>query len=353
MATKMRIFSSVDDIYKALSDGAKINDRFEYSHPTKTGGKIVKLSLGRIWFNMLQPNDFPLIDHAVKKKEISQLISNAIKTYTPEETSDYITKMNQESFRLSSYIPTTFDVDSLILPDEIKEKKKELQKKDIKDIGEFNKNVKEIANEYLVDMEKNGSRIGNISESGSKDVPWNQLAVAQGFVCDVEGNIRGPIKTSFTDGHSPKDFYISAAESRRGFFYKAAISSKPGYLSRRVTMANAHIKLDDSIKDCGTKQYFKIQVDKNLAKILSNRYIYENGRVKLLTNPEEYIGKTINLRSPLYCKSESGICPICYGKSWEKLNNKNIGILVGGDINNKALNACATRSTVKEYKAVA
>ena len=59
MANKMRIFASVDDIYKALSDGVKITDKFEYSHPTKTNGKVIKLSLGRIWFNMLQPNDFP------------------------------------------------------------------------------------------------------------------------------------------------------------------------------------------------------------------------------------------------------------------------------------------------------
>lgn len=104
-------------------------------------------------------------------------------------------------------------------------------------------------------------------------------------------------------------------------------------------MANSHIILDDSIKDCGTKQYFKLKVDKSIAGTIKDRYYQLNGRPKLIDNPAELIGQTINMRSPLYCKSEKGICPICYGKSWELLKTKNIGILVGGNINDKALNA--------------
>ena len=119
----------------------------------------------------------------------------------------------------------------------------------------------------------------------------------------------------------------------------AAISSKPGYLARRVVMANAGIQLDDSIKDCGTQKFFKISVDKNIASIIGKRYMSVGGKPKLIEDPQSLIGQTINLRSPLYCHSEKGICPICYGKSWEVLKNKNIGILAGGDINNKALNS--------------
>ncbi len=106
-------------------------------------------------------------------------------------------------------------------------------------------------------------------------------------------------------------------------------------------MANSHILLDDSKEDCGTTKYFKLQVDDTVAKIIKDRYmVTSTGRPKLIKDPSELIGKTINLRSPLYCKCPDGnICPTCFGDSWKKMNNKNIGVLIGGDINNKALNA--------------
>ena len=65
----------------------------------------------------------------------------------------------------------------------------------------------------------------------------------------------------------------------------------------------------------------------------------------------ELIGQVIQLRSPLYCQCETGICPVCYGDSWKILENKSVGVLAGGVINNKALNAymSATRSIMKSY----
>ena len=78
-------------------------------------------------------------------------------------------------------------------------------------------------------------------------------------------------------------------------------------LSRRVIMANSHILLDDSKPDCGTTKYFKLQVDEKIAKIIKDRYmVTSSGSVKLIKDPSLLIGKTINLRSPLYCKCEGG-----------------------------------------------
>ena len=123
-------------------------------------------------------------------------------------------------------------------------------------------------------------------------------------------------------------------------------------LSRRVVMANSHILLDDSIEDCGTTRYFKLQVDESIAKLIKNRYIVgSTGKPKLIKDPTELIGKTVNLRSPLYCKCpDSNICPICYGDSWKELHNKNIGVLIGGDINDKALNAYINFHVCKKNK---
>ena len=351
MPEKMRIFSSTEDIYKALDEGVSITQKFSYTHPVKTNGVSKRLSLGRIWWNMLLPSDFPLVDEPVKSKDISKTIQKIAEKYSPEEAADYLTKINQETFKLSSCIPSSFEIDGLILSDDVKLQKEELKKSNITDPTEFNKRVEAITKQVEKDIEDGDFRAENIKVSGAKPVPWEMLLVAQGYVSDIEGNILGPIKTPLVDGHDPKDFYNSAAEARKGFYYKAAISSRPGYLSRRVVMANSHILLDDSKEDCGTTKYFKLQVDEKIAKIIKDRYIVtSSGKPKLIKDPSELIGKTINLRSPLYCKCpNSNICPTCYGDSWKLIKNKNIGILVGGDINNKALNAYINFCVCKIY----
>ena len=219
MAEKMRIFSTVEDVYKALDDGVAINEKFSYTHPTKTGGKSIRLSLGRIWFNLLQPSDFPLINEPTTKKMISNLIKKASEELTPEEASDYLTRVNQETFKMSSYIPTTFQIDSLILPEEVKDDKNQLKKEDISDPMEFSKRVSGISKKITDNMANNDYRIDNIRISGAKGIPWEQLNVAQGFVSDIESQLHGPIKTAIADGNSPKDFYTSASEARRGFYY--------------------------------------------------------------------------------------------------------------------------------------
>ena len=217
MPEKMRIFSSVEDVYKALEEGVSIDHKFSYSHPSKTGGTSKRLSLGRIWWNLLLPPNFPLVDEPVKKKDISKTIQWIINNYSPEEASDYVTKINQETFRMSSYIPTSFEVGALIPSPEIQMEKEELKKSNITDPIEFAAQVDKITKHVEKDISDQGYRLDNIRVSKAKPVPWSQLLVAQGHVADIEGNLLGPIKTAIADGHNPSDFYKSAAEARRGF----------------------------------------------------------------------------------------------------------------------------------------
>jgi hypothetical protein len=124
-----------------------------------------------------------------------------------------------------------------------------------------------------------------------------------------------------------------------GFYFKAAISAEPGYLSRRVTMSNAGVQINKKKEDCGSKHYFTLQVDNKTAECLIGRYYMEGGRRVLIKSVDQIIGKTIKLRSPLFCLADPGICPTCFGNAWKELGTENIGILAGGIINNKALNA--------------
>lgn len=339
--TKMRIFSTIDDVYSALDEGVSIKQEFNFSHTKKTKGKSIKMSLGRIAFNLLLPSDYPLIMEPVNKSKLGQIIKNISDRYEPEIASEVVSTINQEAFKLATYIPTSFSIDALILPQKIKDKKEKLQQEgDNLDPVEYSNEVGKIAEELSQQLEKNDERINDVLVAGIKGDPkiWGSLTISHGYVVDIENNVRGPIKSALTDGYNPKDFYTASAEARRGFFYKSAISSEPGYLSRRVVMASAAIKIDESKVDCGTTKTFQLQVDSNLAKSIVGRYYIDNGKKILIESPSDVVGKTIKLRSPLYCKSEKGICPTCYGELYKKVKNINVGVLAGGVINNSALN---------------
>lgn len=348
----MRLFASVDDVYKALDDGVDIYTQFAFSHPTKTKGRSIKLSLGRIWFNLLLPSEIDLINEPVDKKILNNILKDYVLNHTSEESAEFITYMNQQIFKFGTYCPTSFEINAVILSPKIKKEKEELQKNGSDDPLEFSKEEKKVSKDLNDEANLNDYRFYNIHNSGAKDAPIDELLLAKGAVSDIEGNLSKPIRAALSDGQTIEDYYKCAGEARKGFYYKSAISAKPGYLARRIIMASAHIILDDSIKDCHTHNYFKILVTPEIAKSIKFRYYMDKGHPKLIEKPEELIGQTINLRSPLYCKSEKGICPICFGESYKNINNKNIGILAGGDIDNIALNGYMKlrhKSSVPEY----
>ncbi len=339
---RMMNFATIDDVYTAFEQGYKIDDTVTFIHPKKTGGKSKRLSLGRVWFNLLLPDDYKLIDESINKKKLDTIIKNISEKYELEEVCDIITDIQREAFEMSVSIPATFSIDALILPDNIKEEKEKLQKEGNSiDPVEYSKKVSKISEKFSKEMEHEDHRINDTLVAGIKGDPkvWGSLMISQGYVTDIEGNEVGPINKSISDGYSPKEFYQAASEARRGFFYKAAISAEPGYLSRRVTMATAGVIVDANKKDCGTTKTFKLKVDEKIGKLLIGRIHLNNRKKSIIKSADEIIGKTISLRSPLYCKSENGICSTCYGESFKGLDTKNIGILAGGAINNAALNA--------------
>lgn len=338
------LISTVDNVYEMLKSGRELDEKIAFSHPTKTNDKAINTSIGRIWFNLLLPAKMEFIDDTVDQKKLDQIILTISKNNTPEETSDIVSKMQQEAFKLASIKPSSYNVDSLILPDSINKQKEQL-KTDSPNLTpiEYNKRATEITQSVVDHLDKTKMGVQNILKSGARGNPidnWKALLVTKGYVVDLQQNLLGPISNSINDGYNPIDFYNGAAEGRLGFYYKAVATEKPGYLSKKISMANANMTIDDSIEDCKTKKYLNLFVDKSKANLILDRYyIDKSGKIKRIENGEETINQTIKLRSPIYCKSPKGICPICYGEHWRKLDTKNVGILAGGAVNIVYLNA--------------
>ena len=79
---------SLEEVYQSLKDGKTIGSKVSYSHPNKTENVSTRLSLGRVWFNELLPNDFRLVDEIVDKPTMDNIVKELLKKYDSEKTAD-------------------------------------------------------------------------------------------------------------------------------------------------------------------------------------------------------------------------------------------------------------------------
>ena len=332
------------EIYELLKTKS-LDEKIPYSHKIKTKGRVKNMSIGRVWFNLLTPETYKLINEPVNEDKINEIIEDIYNKYSPEISSEFITRLNYEAFRLGTLFPSSFDISSLIVPDFILEKKKELLlSKEELHPEEVNNISKQLAIEYL-DYIKNeyDSGIYDIIMSGAKGSPqdWAMLMIAKGALLDIEGNISKPVLNSLDDGFDVEEFYSSAAESRYLQFYKSKGAADPGYLNTQMAFAFSGIFLSGD--DCNSTRYFNLLVTPSISKkILGRFYLNEKTNklslIKDLKTSKSLINKTIKLRSPLYCKQKDGICKTCYGKLGDALSTNKIGLLTAATINDLGVN---------------
>ena len=342
--------STLDDVYSEFKKEEVLpSTEYSFSHPKKTKNKAIQMSIGRIWINLVLPNDYPdLIDEPVNKGVLNFITKRLYELYDAEKAADALSTLSREVFKMSTMCPVTFSRDALILPDDIKEKKaKEITSKLSPE--EFAPALKKLAGEYMDRIGETG--LGDIVHSKASgklsDMDFAILTLAKGPVMDIEGNVSEPILSSLMDGYTGSEYYDAAAEARRGYYIRAVGTAEPGYLARQVIFANVNTNLAKK-EDCGTKKYFHLFVRESLFKMLVGRY-YFNERTGKLTQITEkmkkrLLNKVVLLRSPLFCKSKDGICATCYGELSKKLDTTKIGLIAGSVINEAGVEGYAMKA---------
>jgi len=335
---------TLEKIYETLKDD-KVNLTTQYGYANKKTKNIsIKMSLGRIWFNIMLPNNFRLINEPIDKSKIDEIVAELTTKHEPAEMSKILTNLNREAFKLSTISPNSISIDNVtpsddfkLLKQEFMERAQNMSDEEFKEEGQ--KLVDILMKESVNDTSFVDALQSGISGKMSKKT-FEILMVSKGYCSDINGNsIR--VSSGVGDGYSIEDYYHAANEARNGFYVKTQAVRVPGYLSRTATMAASNIKIDNNSKGCNTKRYLILFVNPTNAKTLINRYIVDGEDLVLLTkkNIKNYINKKIKLRSPLYCKNkDNNICPICYGKLSANLETDNIGILAAGALNMVTVN---------------
>lgn len=149
----------------------------------------------------------------------------------------------------------------------------------------------------------------------------------------------------YTQGITKESFDLLANKAMSSSYSRAVATQDGGTMTKYLSVAMQNIKLGPKGSECGTKGYLNFYVDKaHWGAILYDYMIESDGSLTLIT-PElkdKLIGKTIKLRTPLYCKAHDYYCNHCTGDRYYRLGITDIGMTATtstGTITNKNMKA--------------
>lgn len=182
---------------------------------------------------------------------------------------------------------------------------------------------------------------------------FTQLAGMRGLMAKPDGStVEIPITSSFIEGLSVSEFFLSTHGSRKGDADTALRTADSGYLTRRLVDVAQDIIVKEF--DCGTHQGLVVydllnEKDNSIIEPLAERILGRYASKKIV-NPEtketiveagEMINenavikitkagiKRVEIRSVLTCKSNNGVCQKCYGRNLATGNLVEKGEAVG------------------------
>ncbi|MFA7240807.1 MAG: DNA-directed RNA polymerase subunit beta' [Sulfuricellaceae bacterium] len=391
------MFSDIGEISRAYETRqvelhAKILVRIKEFVLDAQGGKSEKTTryettVGRALLSEILPPGlpFPLVNKALKKKEISKLINASFRRCGLRETVIFADRLMYTGFTFAARAGISICVDDMLVPD----KKMEL-------IGAAEKEVKEIESQYSSGLVTNGERYNKVvdiwgragdvvakammdqlgsqttvdregktvkqesfnsiymmADSGARGsaAQIRQLAGMRGLMAKPDGSIiETPITANFREGLNVLQYFISTHGARKGLADTALKTANSGYLTRRLVDVTQDLVVIEH--DCGTTNGMALKAlveggevvealrERILGRVAASDVInpetdetvYEAGTLldeDAVERIEAMSVDEVRVRTPLTCETRYGLCAKCYGRDLGRGMLVNAGEAVG------------------------
>jgi len=352
-------------------------------------GKPFETTVGRLLFNAVLPDDFPYINKPIDKKELSNLVNDLINKYGIDETPSKLDKIKSFGFKYATKSGITWGMTDVNVPGG----KKNLVAGGHKVVDEINgqyndgllsdeeryrKTIEvwqgvrnEIEKLMPATLEKNGSVYDMITSGARGNISQVvQMSGMKGLIQNTAGMVLDfPIIPSNKEGLSPLEYFVTTHGSRKGLADTALNTARAGYLTRRLVYVADNAIITD--EDCKTREGrtilrenvsgFDVTLAKNITgRILAEDVLNEKGKIwyKRGTLLSKYDAKDIEdagtkeavVRSPLSCKSTTGLCRMCYGVDLGRNELVKVGEPVG-IVAAQAIGEPGTQLTMRTFHA--
>lgn len=268
-------------------------------------------------------------------KSIESKISDALlnDTINTEVMATYLNKFQWLAMKFHHVIAGSFTMKGLKpIPSIVKEKEK-LLKEHKKDIEEGKVEVMASIEKKLVNQAKEilkddpSTDLYNSGARGSFENNYKAISIIKGPVYDPISGKYKLIEANYMEGLNKTDIPQSASSVVAGAYPKAVGTAKGGYQSKSLSAALQAVELDKKGSNCGSKGYITVTLKPGNKKDFLYRYIIEGEKLVLLDSEtiDKYIGKTVKMRSPMYCVSKK-LCRTCAGLMYEKLGITSVGM---------------------------
>ena len=349
--------------------------------------RIVDTTVGRAIFSRILPNglSFDLINEAISKKVVSNLIHVCYRTQELKETVMFADQMMYMGFQYSTKSGISFCTNDMTIPDskagmideadsQVKDIQEQFSKGVVTDGERYNKVIdiwsrtsEKVAKAMMDEIgfedfeTKDGkteklpsfNSVYMMADSGARGSPaqMRQLAGMRGLMAKPDGSIiETPITSNFREGLNNMQYFISTHGARKGLADTALKTANSGYLTRRLVDVGQDLVVTE--EDCGTDNgmMMKAVIDggnivQTLGAAVLGRVVAEDvlipdtydvfvpkGHLITLGNSDKIneLGvESIKVRSTITCDTRYGVCASCYGNDMARGHKIGVGEAVG------------------------
>ncbi|MEE2036085.1 DNA-directed RNA polymerase subunit beta' [Nocardiopsis sp. CT-R113] len=334
---------------------------------------VLETTLGRYLFNETTPVDYPYVNFQVGKKQVSVLVNDLAENYPKVQVATTLDALKDAGYHWATRSGLTIGIEDVVAPPRKAEILEGYERKADKIQREYDRGLitdderrqeltevwTQATAEVAQNMEDNfpaDNPVWMMVQSGARGNPMQvrQIAGIRGLVSNTKGEtIPRPIKSSYREGLSVLEYFISTHGQRKGLADTALRTADSGYLTRRLVDVAQDVIVREI--DCGTDRSIWHEIgEKNAAGVVVRKHNVENtgfgrtlsedavgadGKVVLPTlsdTSEQNIDTLIaagftrvRIRSSLTCEAKIGVCTTCYGRSMATGKPVDVGEAIG------------------------
>jgi DNA-directed RNA polymerase subunit beta' len=333
----------------------------------------LETTLGRCLLNETLPDDYPFVNFEVGRKQLSTIVNELAEGYPKVEVAAALDALKDAGFHWATRSGVTISIEDVVAPPNKREildayekradrVQREYERGLITD-DERRQELIEIWTHATADVQKDMEEafpatnpVWMMVNSGARGnlMQIRQIAGIRGLVSNPKGEtIPRPIKSSFREGLSVLEYFISTHGARKGLADTALRTADSGYLTRRLVDVAQDVIVRE--EDCGTDRSLPMRIaakdatgvlrklpnieNTGTGRTVADDIVGADGAVLVAADTdltESMIDQivaggveVVRTYSVLVCQAKVGVCAKCYGRSLATGKRVDTGEAVG------------------------